>query len=98
MNKYLKIGLIVVIVIVVALLATIWAIEWSPSPPGPARPPPPIPGDVQWFFIIQTIITTVNVTFSIILLTTYISLYKKIQFLFTIGLIIFSLVLLRSGT
>jgi hypothetical protein len=94
MNKNLKICLILVTLIVVALLAAIWAIKyWSPPPPG-GPPPPPIPGDIAWFYTAQAVISTINATLAIILLITYINLYRKIQLLFTIGLIIFSMVLL----
>jgi hypothetical protein len=94
MNKYLKISLILVTLVVLALLTAIWAIKyWSPPPPG-GPPSPPIPGDIEWFYTAQAVISTINLTLSTILLITYINLYRKIQLLFTIGLIIFSMVLL----
>jgi hypothetical protein len=60
--------------------------EWS------IRPPPP--GDIELFYTIRTVISSVNVTLVIILLITYIDIYRRIKSNFTIGLMIFSMILL----
>ena len=89
--------LIVIAVVVIAVLAALWAT--SPAgfgPPFERRPPPPayIRGDIELFYTLQTVVSVVNVTLSIILLLMYVSIYRKTQSEFTIGLIIFSAVLL----
>jgi len=60
--------------------------EWDTNPPPP--------GDIELFYTIKTVISTVNVTLVTILLFTYIDVYWKTKSEFTVGLIIFSLVLL----
>ena len=89
---------IVIAVVVIAVLATIWAIspnQFGSSPFGP-RPFPrgPIRGDIQLFYTLQTVFSVVNMTLSIALLLMYVSIYRKTQSEFTVGLIIFSAVLL----
>jgi hypothetical protein len=60
--------------------------EWG------AQPPPS--GDIELFYTIKTVISTVNITLVIILLFTYIDIYRRTKASFTIGLIIFSTILL----
>jgi len=55
---------------------------------------PPPPGDIELFYTIKTVISTVNITLVIILLFTYIDIYRRTKSSFTIGLIIFSTILL----
>ena len=60
--------------------------EWN------IRSPPP--GDIELFYTMKTVVSTVNVTLVIILLLTYIDIYRRIKSNFTVGLIIFSMILL----
>jgi len=60
--------------------------EWGTNPPPP--------GDIELFYTIKTVVSTVNVALVIILLLTYIDVYRKTKSDFTVGLIIFSIVLL----
>jgi len=89
---------IVVAAVVIAVLTALWAtsrVEFEPSPFG-LRPAPGETNrlDIQLFYTLQTVISVVNVTLSIILLLMYVSIYRKTHSEFTIGLIIFSAVLL----
>jgi len=100
MNKSTRIWLILATLIVVAILAAFWATStfwfprypWEPHP----RPPASIPGDIEFFYTAKTVVSTVNVTLLIFLLLTYISIYRKTRSEFTIGLMIFSMVLLLN--
>ena len=86
------------VVIVVALLAAFWATTYlTPTPewiPWRLRPPEDIRGDIELFYTIKTVISSINATLLIFLLVTYVDIYRKTQSEFTIGLIIFSMVLL----
>ena len=80
-----------------ALLAAFWATTYAPV----TRPFDPrwplgdrIRGDIELFYTIKTVVSTVNATLLIFLLITYIDIYMKTKSEFTIGLIIFSMVLL----
>jgi len=89
--------LLLPILVVVAILAAIWATStvWFPRPWEHRWPPPyEIPGDIEFFYTAKTVVSTINVTLLISLLITYISIYRKTRSEFTIGLIIFSMVLL----
>jgi hypothetical protein len=54
----------------------------------------PPPGDIELFYTIKTVISTVNVALVIILLLTYIEIYQRTKSNFTVGLMIFSIILL----
>ncbi len=100
MNKSARNWLIIVTIMVVALLAALWAATtvWFPRFPwGPReRPPLDIVGDIELFYTLKTVFSTVNVTLLIFLLLTYFSIYRKTRSEFTIGLVIFSAVFLLN--
>ena len=101
MNKSVRNLLILGTLIVVAILAVLWAtsIVWFPRYPWGPRPRPPedIRGDIEFFYTVQTVVSTINVTLSIFLLLMYTSIYLKTRSEFTIGLTIFSAVLLLQS-
>jgi hypothetical protein len=100
MNHSPRIWLFLAILTVVAILAALWAtsIYWLPrslfQPRGPFQE---IPQDIEFFYTASTVVSSVNVTLSIFLLITYIGIYRKTRSEFTIGLIIFSLVILLNA-
>jgi hypothetical protein len=97
MNKSVRNWLIIVTIIVVTILAILWATSTTWFPPHPFAPHPPeygIRGDIELFYTVETVVSTINATLSILLLLIYISIYQKTRSEFTVGLIIFSAVLL----
>jgi hypothetical protein len=100
MNNNTKALLMLVTLIVVAILATLWAAStfWFPRPPWERHLPPPhyIPGDIEFFYTVETVVSTVNITLLVFLLFTYVNMYRKTRSEFTIGLIIFSMVFLLN--
>jgi len=99
MNKRVRIWLMLATLVVVAFLAAFWATTYMPLPfpegfmqKREYRIPPP--GDIELYYTLNTVISSINVTLLIFLLITYIGMYRKIKSEFTIGLIIFSIVLL----
>jgi len=60
--------------------------EWGTNPPPP--------GDIELFYTAKTVVSTINVALVMILLFTYIEIYRKTKSDFTVGLIIFSMTLL----
>jgi hypothetical protein len=101
MDKNTRTWLVLATLVVVAVLATLWATstEWLPPYPWRDRPPHPheIPGDIEFFYTAQTVVSTVNVTLSILLLLTYISIYRKTRSEFTVGLIAIIIFFLLSA-
>jgi hypothetical protein len=96
MNKYVKIWIILAILLVVAAISDFLAMQNAPSSPSifDRRLSFDIMGDIELFYKIKTILSSVNATLLVLLLATYIDMYKKIQSEFTIGLVVFSLILL----
>ena len=98
MDKYLRAWLILAIVVVVAILAFFWAtsgVWFSPFPfERRGLPPGGIPGDIEFYYTAKTVVSTINVTLLVILMFIYGGIYEKTRSEFTVGLIIFSAVLL----
>ena len=97
MKTNVKISLMLATLVAVATLAGFWATTRVPAtPPFDLRWPRSdrIRGDIELFYTIKTVVSTVNVTLLIFLLITYFDIYTKTKSEFTIGLIIFSMVLL----
>jgi hypothetical protein len=99
MNKRLKFGLIIVILVAVAIFAAFWALilrqHQIPAFEQRRVPPPgPLPGDFQYFYVANTIISTINIALLVLLALIYFNIYIKTRSHFTIGLIIFALVFL----
>jgi hypothetical protein len=98
MNKSVRNWLILVTLVVVGILATLWATSttWFPRPPFEPRPRPAseIRYDIELFYTVETVVSTINATLSIFLLIIYVGIYQKTKSEFTLGLIIFSAVLL----
>ncbi|MGB9915339.1 MAG: hypothetical protein ACPLIG_06960 [Candidatus Bathyarchaeales archaeon] len=102
MNDSVKFGLIIVLVTFVGCLAAAWAITVERTAPllepRPFLPPYPssfsFRGDLEVFYIAKTVISSINLTLVIILLGTYVSMYRKTRSEFVAGLIVFALVLL----
>jgi hypothetical protein len=97
-NSNLKIWAVIIITLLaIAFLAALWASYTLPSSQFPERPfprPENLRGDFEFFYVAQTVLSTVNVVLLVFLLTIYIDVYRKTRSQFTIGLIIFSSVFL----
>ncbi len=98
MSRRLKLGLIVVILTIVAVIATVWALffiqqhldffERRVATPGF------VAGDFELFYLVNTIISTINVAMLVFLIVIYLNIYVKTRSPFTIGLVIFAFVFL----
>jgi hypothetical protein len=101
MNKSIRIWVILLTLIVVTSLSALWATStlWFPFSPFEHRLPPPrdIPGDIEFFYTAKTVVSMINATLLVFLLLTYIDIYRKTRSEFTIGLTIFSGVLLLNA-
>ena len=97
MSKGIRNWLLIAVLIVVALLATSWAtytISQMPFPRrGPAAPEG-IAGDLEFFYVARTVISTVNIALLLILLFTYVDVFRKTRSEFSVGLLIFSVAFL----
>ncbi|MGQ9542496.1 MAG: hypothetical protein ACUVTM_00190 [Candidatus Bathyarchaeia archaeon] len=96
MRKGLKYGLALTTLIVVTLIATIWSINYSftPQPFMDRKLRYPPPGDIELYYTVKTVISTVNITLLAFLLAAYIDIYRRVKSSFTIGLMIFCIILL----
>ena len=97
MNNALKPWIIFIALISVALLVAFLGISYvepsrPPFAPRPTQPSPP--GDIQLYYTIEVVLSTINVTLLLFLFSTYLSLYLKMKSHFALGLMVFSVVLL----
>jgi hypothetical protein len=97
MEKNQKAVIVFATVVLVALLVAFLGIAFvepprQPFEPRPTFPPPP--GDIQLYYGITVVLSTVNVALLIFLFFTYLGIYRKIRSEFTLGLMVFSIILL----
>ncbi len=98
MNDKIKSLLVLATLLVVALLVIFLVYEFllplrSPRFMAP-RPNFQHRGDIELYYTIKTVISSINATLLVILLFTYVDIYRKTKSEFTIGLSIFSIILL----
>ena len=100
MNKNLWIWLVILVALIaVALLAGFWAASTFYTPQFSWRqlpPPGDIPGDIEFFYIAKTVVSTINIALLAFLILTYADIYRKTRSEFTIGLLMFSIVFLMK--
>ena len=100
MNKNVWIWFIILVTLVaVALLAGLWAALTFYNPQFPWNPPQRpgyIAGDIEFFYIAKTVVSTLNIALLSFLILTYADVYRKTRSQFTIGLLIFSIVFLMK--
>jgi hypothetical protein len=96
MSKNWKPLAILLILVVVSSLAVFWATSYSPirQPRFRQMAYRPPPGDIELFYTLKTVISTVNATLLISLFVIYVDIYRKVRSDFTVGLMIFTIVLL----
>jgi hypothetical protein len=106
MNRNLKIAAVLIVLVVVGLASYLWATANFPTPPFEPRRLPfeRFSRDMDWFrstvadielyYTLKTVISSINATLLVFLLITYLDIYKTLQSEFTLGLIIFSMILL----
>jgi hypothetical protein len=105
MNRNVKIAATLTILVVVAVGSYWWATTSSPRFDEPRRVPfEPIFRNTEWrssfvadielYYTLKTVISSINATLLVFLLITYLDIYKTLKSEFTLGLIIFSMILL----
>ena len=101
MNKNQRNSVVLVALIVVALMVSFLGIHFFQPLERPFERPfehrpvlPPTPEDIELYYLVRTVLTTINVALLIFLFATYLGIYRKIKSEFTIGLMVFSMVLL----
>ena len=96
MDNKLKIVIIFAILVAVAILATIWVLIQEAPNFAPRGLPGTsfIPGDLEFFYAANSILSAVNIALLVVLTIIYVDIYVKTRSQFTIGLVIFALVFL----
>jgi hypothetical protein len=98
MGKKARLWLVLTAIVVAALIATFWVAKYMPlRPPGAQRTPMSIPGDIEVYYSVKTLISTVNAAILIFLFISYIDIYIRTKSEFTVWLIIFSIILLLNA-
>lgn len=91
---WLLVTVLIVVVVAVAVFALLGGGRFYMPPPCQQRPPRNIPGDIELYYTVKTVISTVNITLLVFLLMNYAIMYSDTKSEFLIGLMIFSLILL----
>jgi hypothetical protein len=86
-KPWLMLATLIVVAVVTAILTTAFGYPL----------PPDVPPPFAIFRTIGTVIGVLNLTLLVILLATYADIYRKTKSEFTIGLVIFSLILLLQS-
>ena len=96
MDNKNKIIIIFAILVAVAILATIWVIIQEAPNFAPRGIPGAgfVPGDLEFFYAANSILSAVNIALLLALTIIYLDIYVKTRSPFTIGLVIFALVFL----
>jgi hypothetical protein len=93
-NRKFKLGLLLPILVLVALFAAFLAasIVYQPFPQLPQREAPTQISryDFEFFYIVKSVFSTINIALLSILVITYVSIYLKTKSEFSFGLIIFA--------
>jgi len=79
---------------VVSYLVATFYLNFNVMPPGPFSTEIRSPAELQAYFMVRTIVSTVNTGLSICLLIIYGGIYMRTRAKFTIGLIIFATTML----
>lgn len=100
LTRHWRIWLVLTISIVVVLLSAFWATTYLSVPPrffSRVRPPPIAPADIELYYTLKTVVSTLNVMLLIFLLTIYLQMYISRKSEFTLWLAIISTVLLLNA-
>ena len=95
--------IVIVLVVIAGILSGLWAYYTLEarvaSPFGPFVPRriiPQNPADIEFYYIVGTAFSTVNIALLLILTETYAVIYYRTRSHFTIGLLLFALVFLMK--
>ncbi len=100
MSRNLKIAIVFSILLCVTVVATIFAsvsyeqqIQQTQTPGFPfiQRQPTLVnPADLEFYYVIRTVLSTINIVLLVVLVISYATIYVKTRSEFTIGLLIFA--------
>jgi di/tricarboxylate transporter len=101
-NKRTSVVFVTAVLIAVALLAWFWASTHQPGHQPfltESRPPPPrtVPGDIELYYTLNTVFSTLNAALLVALLVLYVNMYVRRKVEFTLLLAIFCSVLLLNA-
>jgi len=97
MDSNQKALILLAILISAALILSFVGISYPKAPPPPFSQRPtfvPHSGDIELYYTINVVVTTVNAALLIFLFSTYLGMYRKVKSDFTLGLMVFSITLL----
>jgi hypothetical protein len=97
MKKNQKAWIVFATLILVALLVAFVGMNYlePTGVPFGHRPPfPQPPWDLQLFYTVTVVLSTINATLLIFLFSAYLGIYRKVKSDFTLGLMVFSIILL----
>jgi hypothetical protein len=99
MNRMKIIALLLIVLVALTAVAAVLLVQYQNSLrsrtfPFSQRPTFVNPADIELYYMLHTVLSTVNIVLTIILIVNYVSIYQKTKSEFTIGLLLFALMFL----
>jgi len=94
-----KIAVLLIILVALTAVAAVLLVEYQASLrrtqfPFTPRPVSTTPGDFELYYTFRTVLSTVNIVLIVILIVNYVSIYHKTRSEFSLGLLLFAIMLL----
>jgi hypothetical protein len=100
MNRMQKIAILLIVLVALTAFAAVLLVEYQNSlrrSQFPFSEPRQVyinPGDIELYYTVRTVLSTVNIVLIVILIVNYVSIYQKTRSEFSFGLLLFSIMLL----
>ena len=100
MNRMKKIGILLIILVVLTAVAAVLLVNYQNNlrrnefPLSQPRRVFTNPADIELFYTVRTVLSTINIVLTIVLMVNYVSIYQKTRSEFSVGLLLFSIMLL----
>jgi hypothetical protein len=95
-----KIAILLIVLVALTATAAVLLVEYQDSlrrsqfPFSPRQVYTINPADIELFYTVRTVFSTVNIVLIVILIVNYVSIYQKTRSEFSFGLLLFSVMLL----
>ncbi len=100
MNRMKKIGILLIILVALTAVAAVLLVDYQNSlrrNQFPFTQPRRVftnPADIELFYTVRTVLSTINIVLTIVLMINYVLIYQKTRSEFSVGLLLFSIMLL----
>ncbi len=95
MNRIQKIAILLVVLVALTSVAAVLLLEYQNSVrsrtfPFTQRPFYVNPADIELYYVMHTVLSTINIVLTVVLIVNYASIYQKTKSEFSLGLLLFA--------